>query len=88
MASIYKKAMGPHQSPMASPPHMGSDLWVTLSKIKVKVIKIKTLVHDFSLSRNINHIGSGMSRGYFQSPAAPESVSLTGKCPASPALEG
>ena len=42
-------------------------LWVALFKIKIKVIKIKTLIHDFSLKRNIKHIGSGMSRGNFDS---------------------
>jgi hypothetical protein len=26
MASIYKKAMGPHQSPMALHPHIGNGL--------------------------------------------------------------
>jgi hypothetical protein len=48
MAPIHKKAMGPHQSPMASHPHVGMALWVTLSKIKIKVIKIETLLHDLS----------------------------------------
>jgi hypothetical protein len=56
-------------------------LWVTRFKIKVKVIKIKALVHDFSFETIIKHIGSGMSRRYFHPSAAPESVFLTGKCP-------
>jgi hypothetical protein len=51
-------------------------LWMTLFKIKVKVIKIKTLVHHFSLNRNTKRIGSGMSRGYVHPSVAPESVFL------------
>jgi len=50
-------------------------LWVTLFKIKIKVIKIKTLIHDSSFNHNIKHIESGMSRGNFLSSFAPESVS-------------
>jgi len=49
-------------------------LWVTLFKIKIKVIKIKTLIHDFSFENNTKHIGSGMSRGNFHSSFAPEPV--------------
>jgi hypothetical protein len=72
MAPIHKKAMGPHQSPMASHPHVGMALWVTLSKIKIKVIKIETLLHDLSFDHNIKHIGPGMSRKNFNPCAALE----------------
>jgi hypothetical protein len=51
---------------MAFHPHIGNGLWVTLFKIKIKVIKIKTLIHDFSSKFNIKHIGSGMSSGNFE----------------------
>ena len=54
MAFLYKKTMGPHQSPMAFHPILGMALWVTRFKIKVKVIKIKVLVHDLSLEAILN----------------------------------
>jgi len=41
MALEKEKAMGPECSPMASIPSSGLDLWVTLSKIKIKEEKIK-----------------------------------------------
>jgi hypothetical protein len=66
MAFIYKKAMGPHQSPMAFHSISGMALWMTLFKIKVKVVKVNTLVHDFSFRCHTKHIGSGMSRGNFE----------------------
>ena len=39
---------------------------MTLFKIKIKVIEIKTVSHDFSFRPDIKHIGSGMSRGNFE----------------------
>jgi len=39
-------------------------LWVTLFKIKIKVIKIKTLIHDFSFDRDIKRIDVQLSREF------------------------
>jgi hypothetical protein len=96
MAFIHKKAMGPHQSPMAFFPILGMALRVTLLKIKVRVIKIKALVHDFSSRRNIKPIGSGMSRRilrfFWKSPEIPDyterlrTLSLS-KCRVNPAYQ-
>jgi hypothetical protein len=41
MALKNRKAMGPYASPMASIPPSGLDLWVTLTKIKIKKVKAK-----------------------------------------------
>jgi hypothetical protein len=49
MAFENKKAMGPTRSPMAFRPSIGTDLWVTLCKIKVKEIKIRKSAHLFPL---------------------------------------
>jgi hypothetical protein len=57
MALVYKKAMGPHRSPMALHPISGMALWVTRFKIKIKEMAVKKLLHGFSLRRNIKHIG-------------------------------
>ena len=43
------KAMGPDQSPMAYYPVMGRPLWVTLIKIKIKVVEIEDTSHNPSL---------------------------------------
>jgi len=36
-----EKAMGPDQSPMASIPPSGLDLWVTFPKVKIKEAKVE-----------------------------------------------
>jgi len=38
--------MGPDQSPMAYYPVMGRPLWVTLIKIKIKVVEIEDASHS------------------------------------------
>jgi hypothetical protein len=60
-----KKPWGLISHPWLFIPLLGMNLWVTLFKIKVKVIRIKNLVHGLSFRRNIKHIRSGMSRKIF-----------------------
>ncbi len=47
MAIKNEKAMGPVDHPWL-PSLIVMDLWVTLSKIKIKVVKAKDSCHDFS----------------------------------------
>jgi hypothetical protein len=63
-----KKPWGLISHPWLFIPISGIALWVTLFKIKIKVIKNKPLVHDFSFRCDIKHIGSGMSRGNLEIP--------------------
>ena len=49
-----KKPWGLISHPWLFIPILGMALWVTLFKIKVKVIKIKTLVHGFPLIEILN----------------------------------
>jgi hypothetical protein len=83
VASIYiKKPWGLISHPWLFIPISGMGLWVTLSKIKIKVIKIKFLIHGLSFRRNIKPIKSGMSRKIFSfhSTSAPWIPFLTSNC--------
>jgi hypothetical protein len=52
-------------------------LWVTLFKIKIKVIKVKGSIHDFSFKNNTKHIGSPMSRENFESSGKVQKFLIT-----------
>jgi len=66
MAIKNEKAMGTCWSPMASI-LIVMDLWVTLRKIKVKVVKAIDSCHNYPSTANIKHIRSYLSSEFWES---------------------
>jgi hypothetical protein len=43
---------------------MGSDLWVTLLKMKIKEVEVRKAIHVFSFGNDTKHIDVELSREF------------------------